>query len=72
MRIYLVTSQAVEQDKFGVIQRVDVRSLGAFTMRSRADDIAAKYNGTVREIVVDSDEPLGLQHWLNPGYVREA
>lgn len=68
MTVYVVTSLAQEKDKYGVIQRVDVRCHGVFTGSDRADQIATKVNGSVTTITVDEEWPTGLQHWLNPGY----
>lgn len=69
MTVYLVTTQSVEQDRYGVIQRVHVASHGAYTDSERAASIASDVGGVVTEIVVDRMERLLLQRWENPGYV---
>jgi len=69
MQIHVVTSKAQEEARDGTILSVKVRFHGAFTDESRAEWMAAKYDGSVSSFYVDK-ENVGtiLQYWENPGY----
>lgn len=70
MEIFVVTSQAQEEDNVGIILTAMVRIYGVYSDRTRADAIATKYRGTVKSLYLDK-ENIGdvLQQWVNPGYV---
>lgn len=69
MRAYIVTNKSQEEDTVGRILRVDVTCFGVYTSLDQAVAIAAKYNGSYQEIVVDQESRSMLEHWENPGYV---
>jgi hypothetical protein len=71
-RVWLVTGQAREETKDGVIQRVVVRAWGVYSSEDRAAAMATKYNGSVTELVVDEEQGANLQQWLNPGYYAQG
>jgi hypothetical protein len=72
MDIWIVTSAAKEEDKFGTILSVQVRCYGAFTTPEEADAVAAQHQGHVTPLVVDSPETVRLERWENPGFATRS
>ena len=69
MQLFLVTTQSVEKDRAGTILQVHVTVHGTFGSLARAETIAAKYEGQVKEMVLDKEyDARKIQTWVNPGY----
>jgi hypothetical protein len=72
MDIWIVTSAAREEDKFGKILAVRVRCYGIFTTQVEADAMAAKHHGHVTPHVTDQESATLLEYWENPGFATRG
>jgi len=62
-KIWIVTSQAREEIPTGQAIGFHVRTWGAYTSLTRAQQIAAKYGGTATEVTVDQEQGANLESW---------
>jgi hypothetical protein len=72
MDIWIVTSAATEEDKYGKILSVQARCFGVFTTLEEADGVAARHHGHVTPMVTDQDEMVRLERWVNPGFATQG
>ena len=63
MNLWIVTSQAREELPTGQSVGFHVRTWGAYTDAVRAQQIAAKYSGSVTEVTVDQEQGANLESW---------
>ncbi|MFA4971212.1 MAG: hypothetical protein WC683_01275 [bacterium] len=64
MLIYIVTTQAREEQPTGPAIGFRVRCWGSYTDVARAQQMATKYGGHVSTVVVDQEQEVTLETWL--------
>lgn len=72
MELYLVSKKSQEESVTGVIEVAETTVYGVYTTRTRADNIADKYDADVTVFVADKETRVAIQRWTNPGYVENG
>lgn len=72
MDIWVVTSTAKEEDKYGKILSVRVWCHGVYTTEEMAQRIADKHQAQVVPMSTDNADLMQLAYWENPGFATRG